>query len=140
MIYLGGLAFRDVEERKIPVWCLGVGTMFSVSLFFYHIFTDTVSLATALLGMVPGILLLGISVITGCVGLGDGIILMILGLYLGLHKIFLLFCISIVLMGFCSGILFVTKRVRGSDKIPYLPFLCMTYAGWYISSFVSLAA
>lgn len=139
MIYLGGLAFQDAEERKIPVLGLWMGAIFSGTVFLYGVLSGTVSWKTSILGVLPGMVLLGVSAMTKCIGRGDGMLLMILGLYLGVRSILLLFCVSIVLMGVYSGVLFLGKKVKGTDQIPYLPFLCLTYAGWYISRFVALS-
>lgn len=75
-------------------------------------------------GMLPGIFLLLIGKITGeKIGYGDGWLLMILGIYMGFAKVFLIFCIALFISMFVSGIFLIFQRLQWNSKIPFAPFL-----------------
>lgn len=81
----------------------------------------------ALLGMLPGVFLLGMAYITGKIGLGDGPVLMVLGMLVGYKECLMVISFSLLLMSiWCIGILAFKKGNRHT-RIPYLPFLTVVY-------------
>ena len=87
-----------------------------------------VSVITALL---PGALLLLLSVLTDMVGKADGIILMLLGSACTDGRIWLLLCLSLIYIFLYSMILYIFKK-DPKRRIPYIPFLLIAYITTWI--------
>ena len=119
--YLAWLSLCDIRKRAIPLWMLSAGGL-PVLLGLLRNGWN-VSVITALL---PGALLLLLSVLTDTVGKADGIILMLLGCACTGGRIWLLLCLSLIYIFRYSMILYMLRRNR-KKSIPYIPFLFMAY-------------
>ena len=119
--YLGWLSLRDIRKRAIPLWMLSAGGL-PVLLGLLRNGWN-VSVITALL---PGALILLLSVLTDTVGKADGIILMLLGSACTDGRIWLLLCLSLIYIFLYSMILYMLRRDR-KRRIPYIPFLFLAY-------------
>ena len=85
-----------------------------------------------LVACVPGILGLVFSWLTKeVVGYGDGIVLMILGMYLSLERLIFIGMIAFEIAGVVALVLLVIFRKKGSYRIPFVPFLCLAYGVEY---------
>ena len=85
-------------------------------------------LASALLGVLPGLAMLAVARITGKVGYGDGFVLLNVGLWTDYQTCILALCFSLLLMsGFSIGMLW-TKKANRRTRLPYIPFLAAVYA------------
>lgn len=124
--YLGWLSLRDIRKRAIPLWMLSAGGL-PVLLGLLRNGWN-VSVITALL---PGALILLLSVLTDTVGKADGIILMLLGSACTDGRIWLLLCLSLIYIFLYSMILYIsTKDLK--RRIPYIPFLLIAYITTWI--------
>ena len=124
--YLGWLSLRDIRKRAIPLWVLSAGGL-PVLLGLLRNGWN-VSVITALL---PGALILLLSVLTDTVGKADGIILMLLGSACTDGRIWLLLCLSLIYIFLYSMILYIsTKDLK--RRIPYIPFLLIAYITTWI--------
>lgn len=93
-----------------------------------YLYAKNIKSATELLwGSAPGILLLLMAAMTKKAGLADGIVLLLLGVPLGYHECILSFVLSLLSMSLVSLALLALNKVRGSSKLPYLPFLWIGY-------------
>lgn len=123
-IYLGYGALRDGITKKIPVWYLLSGLLLSA------IFTRIekgIRLENIILSLVPGGIFLIYSLIKKeGLGLADGIMLCILGIWLSLN-IWRIWYLSLVIIGMFSGILLLLKKVTPEKRLPYYPFLYLAY-------------
>jgi leader peptidase (prepilin peptidase)/N-methyltransferase len=75
-------------------------------------------------GIGPGIIFLVLSKITkGAVGRGDGLLIIVTGMYLGFTKNLILLMLSLLLAS-CFGIaIFFVKSFQLKIKLPFAPFL-----------------
>ncbi len=81
-------------------------------------------------GVFVGVMLLFCALVTrGNIGMGDGLLLCITGLYLGFEKNLTLALGGLLLCGCCSAILLLTGRVNKKTGIPFAPFLLGAYLG-----------
>jgi leader peptidase (prepilin peptidase)/N-methyltransferase len=125
MLGINGLT--DVLWKKInlllvaPFFLAGI-----VCSIVYHM----VSPISILAGMGIGMVMLAVSVMTrGKIGIGDGILVITTGLFLGFFdNLFLLLTAAFLAAVVGTGLLF-TKRVRKNDEIPFVPFLFIAFVG-----------
>ena len=61
-------------------------------------------------------------------GTGDAAIFGILALQLGTAGLFSVFALSGILAGFAAAVLLLIKKVQAESRIPYVPFIALSYA------------
>lgn len=123
LIYLGILVFWDARKREIPVNLLLMGTVLAVGTALCRLGFGGGTWAELLLGSIPGIVLLNLAWLTKNVGLGDGIVLLQLDLFLLLERVVMTFAISLMVIGGFALILLLFRRSKKNLRLPYMPFL-----------------
>lgn len=119
---LGGLSLIDIWKKQIPV-------LLPIILGGLGIFVRGPELiGQTLAGMLPGALLLVVSLVSGgCIGLGDGIVLLFIGAILGgltsLHVFMGSFCLIFVFS--CIGL--ILKKMQRKSTLPFIPFYFISY-------------
>lgn len=118
-------AYGDWKEKKVSVNLLLVTGISGVVL---HMAYHTPALGDMLGGIALGALLLPAAWITReSIGTGDGLMVMVSGIYLGFQKNMELFLIALLLAG-CFGLfLILVKRKERNYRIPFIPFLLVSY-------------
>ena len=118
-------SLEDVKYRRLTVIYI---LMFGIVGVILHMFAPVCSIYSILWGMLLGIVLILISIATrGSLGLGDGILLVVTGVYLGGYGNLQLFLYGLLLSALCSLGLFVIKRKKRKDEIAFVPFLLLSY-------------
>lgn len=127
-IYLLFMAGYDLKRREIQ---LGISAAVAVLLAvvqIYGIFQGETTWLNAFSGVVVGILLIGVSIVTrGEIGIGDGITFIISGMVLGIFENGVLLFISLLFTAFTGGFLFLIKRVGRKYTMPFVPFVFVGY-------------
>lgn len=118
-------AFTDILRREIDLIPLGI---FAVLGVFCLIFGRDVSYISGLLGAGIGGIMVLLSVLSqGELGLGDGVLLIVLGLYLGVERNIELLILSLFLSAICSIALLI-KGGTLKREYPFVPFIFTAYA------------
>lgn len=123
----------DIFKRKICILSvmtagiLGAGTIFKG--FGQSLLSaDDSSLWILFAGVLFGGLLVLLSFVSsGSIGLGDGLVAAVLGLYLGIYKVVLLFMLSFLLSGIFGVILIICKKAGRKTRLPLMPFILISY-------------
>lgn len=128
VIWLLSMSVWDVKNRGVPVWLLGSGGIVVSAAAFvrWSAKDDWIGLC---LGLIPGVVILLLTVITQMVGLGDGIALLSLGMYAGGGTGFAALALGLFAASVYAVILLHTRRGSGQTRMPFLPFLTL---GWLI--------
>jgi leader peptidase (prepilin peptidase)/N-methyltransferase len=118
---------QDMKRKQIrlnPVLAFGIlGILF-------HMIWRMQSIESLLSGMAVGFVLLIPALFGGgCVGVGDGILLIVTGTYLGLEGNLELLFLGLLLCGSWALGLLVFKKKHRQDTIPFVPFLLAAYIG-----------
>lgn len=147
MIWLGVLGVIDLRSRKVPVWLMMAGLLAAVCLVVYRYLTKTggweileglEGWKKLAYGLVPGGILLAVSLTTGKTGRADGIVLLAVGMFLEPGAGFAVFSLSLFILALFSVALLLLGKAGRNTKIPYLPFLwmaCMVQAVWMVSPY-----
>lgn len=118
-------AVTDIQKKKI---CINLVLTFGIIGVVLHMIWREQSIQSLLLGMAIGVSLLIFSVISGGkVGAGDGMILMVTGVYLGIRQNAELFLTGLVFCSMWAMYLMVFKRKSRKTEIPFVPFLLAAY-------------
>lgn len=125
VILLLGLAwnsYRDLRCREIHL--MSVGFLFLLG-FLLQIWEGFLFLEF-MMGMLPGFLLLGISLVTGgALGFGDGLMTLCLGVYLGFWATAETVMAALLLSAAWAGLVLCLKKRKGKDPIAFVPFLLL---------------
>ncbi|MEY8391203.1 hypothetical protein D3Z36_04525 [Lachnospiraceae bacterium] len=122
---LGLCALEDMKRRQLTVIRI---LLFGIGGVLLHVFAPVCSIYSVLWGMTIGIAVILTSLVTkGSVGLGDGILLMVTGVYLGADGNLQLFMTGIFLAAFWALGLLLFKKRKGKEEIAFVPFLLVSY-------------
>ena len=123
---LGVHSFEDVKRREITVTL----TLFSgIVGILLHLLLHRQSIYEMLAGALLGVFLLAFSYVSGGkIGMGDGAVFMLTGLYLGWKENLLLMFLSFSMAGVFGLALLLAKRIRADDRLPFVPFLFLAYS------------
>ena len=124
---LGLLAIVDFKKKQVSNVLLLI--VFGIVIINYVIFRP-VTIMGLLGGILIGFFFLGISYITGQkIGAGDGLLVMILGAYLGFEGIGVVLLYALTLSAIWSGLLLMIKKVNRHYSIAFIPFIFIGYIG-----------
>lgn len=127
-ILLGMLALYGVEDLRKKTISARYLPLFAIAGMGLHLFLQNLSVVSILLGMAVGLGMMGLSVLTrGSIGMGDGMLLVVSGVFLGgAANVELLFTGLFYAAVFSLGILVLGKRKKHRE-IPFVPFLFLGY-------------
>ena len=92
-----------------------------------NIVIGTFSLEKRMLALVPGILFLVFAKVTQeKIGLGDGIVLLVLGNFLNVDELWNILQGALILLMIFSILLLCAKKASKNCQIPFLPFLWLS--------------
>lgn len=118
-------AYRDWKEKSVYLYLL-MGT--GIAGLVFHIIFQEHTIIDVLGGIAIGVLVLLFSLLSrGGIGSGDGLTLMVSGIFLGFEKNMELFITAICFSAVMALFLLVVRRKARSYRIPFLPFLLASY-------------
>lgn len=123
LVFLGICAVYDGLEREIPLAVVWLGIIAAVVLHIQGLAGDG-TFMSAVLSVIPGVMFWLLGFISGeKVGYGDGWLLVMIGLFMGLWKCFLILMIGLVSGSLVVLTLLVFKKVSRDYRLPFAPFL-----------------
>jgi leader peptidase (prepilin peptidase)/N-methyltransferase len=129
-IFLAISAIIDIKRKEVSIKILIV---FGVVGLIFYIIGQPISLLEEVGGVVIGVLILLLYRITkGEIGEGDGWLLIVTGIFLGISRNFELLMSGLLLAAVCSLFLLLFKKAGKKKEIPFIPFLFLGYMGMVI--------
>ena len=129
-IYLAFLALEDIRKKTLHIIVLAAGTVFIPAIVLSEE-TDGLIISDNAIGLIPGAVFLLLSYVSrGQVGIGDGILILILGAALGIGEIVILLTAALLLIALFSGIMLVCGKLKRKSTLPFIPFV---FAGYVIA-------
>lgn len=117
-------AYTDIRRREIDIIPVFV---FAVLGFGCMSFGYKVSVYSSLAGAMLGLFLVWLSILSkGVLGLGDGVLFIVLGLYLGHEKSVELLLLSLLLSAIYSVVVLIRER-NINKEYPFVPFILAAY-------------
>lgn len=124
-LFLGACAVCDSMEKQIPLVLVWLGIIAAVVLHIQGMILGGTWLTIAL-SVLPGTMFWMLSFVTGeKVGYGDGWMLVMIGLFVGLWKCFLILLAGLVAESVVVLVLLAVKRISRDRQIPFAPFLLL---------------
>ncbi|MCI9136819.1 MAG: hypothetical protein HFH48_04535 [Lachnospiraceae bacterium] len=122
---LGLCSWEDIKSKELTVIYI---LMFGIGGMLLHLFCPIHSIYSIMWGILLGVILMVLSWLTGgTIGMGDGILLVVTGVYLGGANNLELFLTGLLLAAFWSLGLLLFHRKGGREKIAFVPFLLAAY-------------
>ncbi len=130
--FLGWNTITDLKEGRISFLSVlffgALGIVLLLCPMGKDLLCQNGSIYVHVLGAGIGLLMLLISVATGGgIGGGDGIVAVVLGWYLGIWQVLLLFLFAFFSAGLLGGALLLLKKAGRKSRLPMLPFLLLSY-------------
>lgn len=126
LILLFICAMEDLKRKEVTIMYI---LMFGIIGVILHLLCPNCSIYSMLWGLLLGISIMVVSLFSrGNIGMGDGILLTVTGVYLGGYKNLELFLTGLFLAGIWSLGLLVLKKKKRKEKIAFMPFLLIAYA------------
>lgn len=124
-VFLFYFAAEDLRHRTVP---LLPAALFALTGLVLQLFVTKDAFPNVLSALVPGCLLAFGSLATrGGIGMGDAIILCILGLFMPLSKLVCAFLSAMALSAFYAAVLLTVMKKNRNTAFPFLPFLFLGY-------------
>lgn len=118
-------SYTDIKKREISALVLMI---FMIMGIVCTIYGERISLTEVFFGVFIGVFLIAISILThGELGLGDGLLLCVTGLYLGFVRNILLLLIALFISAIFSMFLLLFKCGL-KREYPFVPFLFLSYS------------
>ena len=119
-------AVEDWKRKEVNVVYI---LLFGIVGVILHLLYPNCSVYSMLFGLLLGIGIVGISILSrGSIGMGDGILLVVTGVYLGGYENLELFLTGMLFVGIWSLGLLVLKKKKRKERIAFIPFLLAAYA------------
>ena len=123
-VWLGIQACIDFKYKEIPLWI----SLIAGSIGFGFCVIEKRGIEEILLSLVPGMVSLCLSKLTGeVIGYGDGIILIVMGMFLPLRELLSIGMTAFLIAGCVALVLLTLFQRRGNYRIPFVPFLFLAY-------------
>ncbi len=127
-ILLGTLGFHSIEDIKRKQITVMVTLCSAIAGLLCHMVYHNHSIYNILGGILVGGMIFLFSFLSqGKIGQGDGMILMLTGLYLGVEENLSLMFLSFLLAAVWAVIAVLFLHYGKRDKIPFVPFLFLAY-------------
>lgn len=123
-IWLGIQGYIDLRYKEIPLWFSALGAMLGI----VFCIIERRDIVSVLLACMPGFMMLVFSKLTReVIGYGDGIVLVVMGIFLSLESLLSTGMTAFTIAGVVALVLLVGFKKRGSHRIPFIPFLSVAY-------------
>ena len=124
-LFLAVCSVFDGLQKKIPLVVVWLGILTAICLRLNGIMGEE-DVTGALLSLIPGTGFFLLSFLTReKVGYGDGWVLLMIGLFSGFSRCFMILLIGLLLESMVAIILLVLKKIQRDREIPFSPFLLL---------------
>lgn len=118
-------AYKDYKEKSVYLCGMLLAGIAGILL---HLLFQTPTLPDMLAGAGIGVIVIAAALLTGeSIGIGDGVVFLVSGIFLGFRQNLELFLTALFLAGGVALFLLVVKRKRRTYQLPFLPFVAVAY-------------
>lgn len=130
LLFLIWEALEDIKSQKLSVNSLGAFLIMGLGIRLVYF---QVSFWELFVGMWAGILvLLAAKVTEEAIGYGDGVVILIVGIYAGLKMTLYTMLLAFIIMMLFSMVILVRKGFRANMRLPFVPCILFGYIGGLI--------
>ena len=119
MSFLGINSWIDIRRKQISL--LSIGFFMAVGILYECVVQN--KNPDVFWGLLPGAVLLGVSKLSReALGMGDALLMLVLGIYLGLEAALDVLLLALFLAAVWAGILIVVGKKGRNYAFPFVPF------------------
>lgn len=123
-------SYLDARHGQVSLRLVAIYGILGVFYIFWH----RQQWQLLVLGAMPGLLLLCMGRASGgALGMGDGLVVLVAGLYLGIWKVLEFLTLALLLAAAWAGFLMVVRKKGRKASFPFVPFLLAAYAGIWLT-------
>jgi leader peptidase (prepilin peptidase)/N-methyltransferase len=127
LCFLSWESLQDIKRQQLSLKSIIIFFILGLILRFFVLKTG---LAEIISGMLLGIFCLVLSRLTGeAIGYGDGLVILVVGEYLGIKGAVLLLFISFGIMMAAAILVMLKKGFRYNAPLPFVPCILAAYVG-----------
>lgn len=127
LIFLLWESAEDIKSRQLNIITLIIFAFLGLIINFFIMDNKVGEICLSLL---PGIVMILLSFISNqSVGYGDGVVVGIIGLYVGLARVVVTGIFALIIAMFFSMVLVTVGNVGHRQTIPFVPFILISYVG-----------
>lgn len=120
-------SIKDIKTREIPIVLILIQFIVIIIIFPFRKDIDIIESITG--GLLGGFLVLISKVSRGRIGVGDGLVLSVTGIGLGVKSNFIMILYGMLFAAIFSMVLIIVKKVNRNYKLPFIPFIFAAYIG-----------
>lgn len=125
LAFLGIGAFSDMRRQTIPIWLIIAG---AAAGGIVKIFEHDADVIAILLSVIPGAFLLLFAFLTKeKIGYGDGWMIMVTGVFLGLLNNLILLVFALVIFTVYQLAMILAKKATKKSRAPFVPFILISF-------------
>ena len=124
ILFLLYLAYEDIRYRKISTYMLVAGYVVAVGCLML---VREFAIWEYLVAGCIGVLFLFFSIAGENIGIGDGALIMLLGMLFGARRQILVLFIALLLCAITATVLLLLGKVKKKSRLPFVPFLCVAF-------------
>lgn len=114
----------DLRYKEIPVWISVAGAVVGIVISLL----EKREMLSILLAILPGVIaLLFAKVSRETIGYGDGVLFLVMGMYMSWEEVLEIVILAFGIAGVCALILIVVFQKKRNYQIPFVPFLAASY-------------
>lgn len=118
------LSYEDIRYRKISTYVLLAGYIMAGGCL---VFVREFAIWEYFVAGCIGVLFLFFSIAGESIGIGDGALIMLLGMLFGIRRQVVVLCIALLLCAIVAVILLLFGKVKRKSRLPFVPFLCIAF-------------
>lgn len=123
-ILLALLSLEDVRKKKIHLWPILVFLLWQLG---FLVFKERNLWVDCLCGLAVGLVFCIASMLSkGVIGMGDGLVICLLGFYIGLRKVLVVLTIAFFLSGLAAMVYIALKKGK-TARLPLIPYIYVGY-------------
>jgi len=115
------MTVMDIKNREISIWfvaCVGIAGIMNASLYGMPPVSEVIT------RVLPGFVLLAVAYLTKeCIGKGDGLMCIALGLVIETKYVLISLFYGFILAALFGLTFMVIKKKTGKERIPFIPFI-----------------
>lgn len=122
-LFLAFCAVWDAVKKEIPLFVVWIGML---TAFILHVIGVSADESWIMIGaaLLPGAIFWAISYVTReKVGYGDGWVLLMIGLFIGVAKCIAVLVTALLAEFVCLVLLLALRKIHKDNEVPFVPFL-----------------
>lgn len=120
------ISATDIINKEVPLDLISISVIIGVIMFFLN---PNISVREAIIGFLGlgGVLIMLSRLTRGAFGMGDSLVISVLGLFFGWQMCLIILLYSFVISGLVGLVLMIFKYANRKSTLPFVPFVLIAF-------------